>query len=135
MVYSLYVDQNSFLAKSFNIVSEKQGNLSVEYYWANLFLAWFFALLSLVLGVMPCLIARINNKGVVNNFVTSFAFFKQFKVPFSFVALCLAISVIIPLLYLKYLFLFSFPFVLTGVFLYLSRLFVSNKMYEKSKTV
>ena len=132
VVYSLYVDQNSFLAKSFGIASESKGNLGVEFYWANLFLAWFFALLSLVLGVMPCLIARIDNKGVVNNFVASFAYAKQFKVQFSFAALCLAMAVVMPLLYMKYMFLLVFPVVLASVFLYLSRLY-SSRLYSGHK--
>jgi len=126
VVYSLYVDQNSFLAKSFSIANESHGNLGVEFYWANLFLAWFFALLSLILGVMPCLIARIDNKGVVNNFVASCTFAKQCKVPFSLAALCLAMGVVIPLLYTEYMFLLVFPLVLASVFLFLSRMYVSR---------
>jgi len=125
VVYSLYVDQNSFLAKSFSITSVNHGNLSVEFFWANLFLAWFFALLSLVLGVMPCLIARIDNQGVVNNFVASFTYAKQYKTQFAFAAFCLAMGVVIPLLYMKYTFLLIFPLVIVSVFLYLSRSYVT----------
>ncbi len=131
VVYSLYVDQNSFLAKTFNITSESHGNLGLEFFWANLVLAWFFALLSLVLGVMPCLIARIDNNGVVNNFVASFTFARKFKAQFAIAALCIAVAVVIPLLYLKYLFLVSFPIALTYVFLFLSRLYSSNRTGDK----
>lgn len=130
VVYSLYVDQNSFLAKSFNIASDSKGNLGVEYFWANIFLAWFFALLSLVLGVMPCLIARIDNNGVVNNFVASFTYAKQCKMQFILAALCLAAAVVLPLLYMKYLFLLTFPIALVCVFLYLARAFVGLKKPE-----
>jgi len=135
VVYSLYVDQTSFLAKSFSITSESGGNLGVEFYWANLFLAWFFSLLSLVLGVIPCLIARVDNKGVVNNFVASFAYAKQFKAQFCIAALCLALAVVMPLLYMKYLFLLVFPLVLVCVFLYLSYLYLylSHKFPVESK--
>lgn len=128
VIYSLYVDQNSFLAKSFNIVSENKSNLSVEFYWANIVLAWFFALLSLILGVIPCLIARVDNKGIVNNFVASFTFAKRHKLAFLLAGLCIAMSVVLPLLYVKYLFLIAFPLVLITVFLYLSRAFLSFKM-------
>lgn len=128
VVYSLYVDQNSFLAKSFNIVSENKSNLSMEFYWANIVLAWFFAWLSLILGVTPCLIARIDNKGVVNNFVASFAYAKQNKMPLLIASFCIAMGVVLPLLYFKYLFLVSFPLVLITVFLYLSRSFLSLKL-------
>lgn len=133
VVYSLYVDQNSFLAKSFSITSENHGNLSVEYYWGNIFLAWFFSLLSLVLGVMPSLIARINHSGVVNNFVESFSFAKKHKLQFSLAALCLAIGVMLPLLYLEYLFLFTFPLALVSVFLFLSRLYLSHEATSEFK--
>lgn len=126
VIYSLYVDQNSFLAKSFNITTQAQGNLGVEYFWANIVLAWFFALLSLVLGVMPCLIARIDNKGVVNNFVASFAYAKKHKIQFVFAALCLATAVVLTLLYMKYLFLLAFPLTLACVFLYLARAYVPH---------
>ena len=135
VVYSIYVDQNSFLAKSFNIISENQSNLSIEFYWANLFLAWFFALLSLILGVMPCLIARVNNQGVVNNFVSSFTYAKQHKITLALAGLCIAMAVVLPLLYIKFLFLLSFPIALTGVFLHLSRSFVSYKIVGKSTKV
>lgn len=128
VVYSLYVDQNSFLAKSFNIVSENKSNLSTEFYWANLVLGWFFAWLSLILGIMPCLIARVDNQGVVNNFVASFAYVKQNKVPLLIASFCIAMGVVLPLLYIKYLFLIVFPLVLITVFLYLSRSFLSFKM-------
>lgn len=135
VVYSIYVDQNSFLAKSFNIVSENQSNLSIEFYWANLFLAWFFALLSLVLGVMPCLIVRMNNQGVVNNFISSFAYAKQHKIPLAFAALCIAMAVVLPLLYMKFLFLLFFPMALTGIILYLSGSFMSYKIINKSMKI
>lgn len=116
-VYSIYVDQDSFLAKAFNIHRENNTDFSSEFFWFNLFLGWLFSLLSLVLGVMPCLIARIDNNGVIKNFVSAFAIAKQHKVQFSFAALALAAATLIPLLYIKYLFILSFPIVVSYVFL------------------
>jgi len=125
-VYSIYVDQNSFLAKAFNMNHEKSADLSMEFFWFNLFLAWLFALISLVLGVMPCLFARIDNNGVVKNFVAAFSFAKNNKAIFSLSALAIAIATVIPLLYANYLFLLTFPITLTYVFLLLSRLYISK---------
>jgi len=127
-VYSIYVDQNSFLAKAFNINRENSADFSTEFFWFNLFLAWFFSLLSLVLGVMPCLIARIDNNGVVKNFVAGFSFAKKYKAKFSLAALALAGSTLMPLLYMKYLFIFSFPIVVISVFLYFSNLLSQQKL-------
>ena len=83
-VYSIYVDQDSFLAKAFNINRDNNVDFSSEFFLFNLFLGWLFSLLSLVLGVMPCLIARIDNNGVIKNFVTSFVIAKHHKVKLSF---------------------------------------------------
>lgn len=121
-VYSLYVDQNSFLAKAFNINHKNNADLSTEFFVFNLFLAWLFSLVSLVLGIMPCLIARIDNNGVVKNFVAGFSFAKKYKAKFAFAALAIAVATVIPLLYIKYLFLLSFPIVVASVFLYFSNL-------------
>lgn len=127
-VYSIYVDQNSFLAKAFSINRENSADFSAEFFWFNLFLAWFFALLSLVLGVMPCLIARIDNNGVVKNFVAGFSFAKKYKAKFALAALALAAATLMPLLYMKYLFIFSFPLVVVSVFLYFSQLLSKQKL-------
>lgn len=126
-VYSIYIDQNSFLAKAFNISRENSADLSVEFFWFNLFLAWFFSLLCLVLGVMPCLIARIDNNGVMKNFVAGFVFAKKYKAKFALAALTLALATIIPLLYLKYLFMISFPTIVIAVFLYFANLLQRGK--------
>lgn len=121
-VYSLYVDQNSFLAKAFNINHKNNADLSTEFFVFNLFLAWLFSLVSLVLGIMPCLIARIDNNGVVKNFVAGFSFAKKYKAKFALAALAIAVATVIPLLYINYLFLLSFPIVVASVFLYFSNL-------------
>lgn len=126
-VYSIYVDQNSFLAKAFNINRANNADLSTEFFWFNLFLAWLFSLASLVLGIMPCLIARIDNNGVVKNFVAGFSFAKKYKAKFAFAALLIAAAVVVPLLYIKYLFLISFPMVAASVFLYFSNLLLIQK--------
>ena len=108
-LYSMYVDNTSFLAKMFNIASSTEGDLSTEFYWFNILLAWLFALLSLTIGLLPCLIARIKNISIVGNFVASMAYAKQNKGLFSCYALVIALSVVMPLLYAKYLFLLVFP--------------------------
>ncbi len=115
-VYSIYVDQTSFLAKAFNINAQNRGDLSYQFYWANLFLAWFFSCLSIVIGILPCIVARINNNGVVKNFVTAFVFAKKHKKKIALYALLLALTVTMTLLYAKYLFLILFPIVLNRVF-------------------
>lgn len=115
-LYSLYVDQNSFLAKAFNITVESRADLSVEFYWFNIALACFFALLSLVIGVLPCLFSRTENNGIVANFVSAFSFAKHHKKLMLVSALCIALSVLLPLLYAKFLFLVLFPLVLLIVF-------------------
>lgn len=120
-LYSLYVDQNSFLAKAFNITAESRADLSVEFYWFNLALAWFFALFSLVAGVLPCLFSRTENKGVVGNFVLGFSFAKHHKKLLLLSSLAIALSVVLPLLYAKFLFLISFPTVLLVFFSTLHR--------------
>jgi len=123
-IYSIYVDQTSFLAKIFNINTENRTDFSQQFYWANLILACFFALISLIVGVLPCLIARINNKGIVNNFVTAFSFAKNNKKTLMMYAVLLAISVVLPLLYVSYLFLITFPISLKIVFFQLSSQFL-----------
>ncbi len=115
-IYSIYVDQTSFLAKAFNINAQNRADFSEHFYWANLFLAWFFAAISLVIGILPCLNARINNSGVVSNFVLAFSFAKTTKINIALYALLLSMSVVLPLLYAKYLFLVLFPVVLSIVF-------------------
>ncbi len=119
-LYSLYVDQNSFLAKAFNITVENRADLSVEFYWFNIALACFFALLSLIIGVLPCLFSKIENNGVVANFASAFSFAKRHKKLMLFSALAIAVSVVLPLLYAKFLFLILFPLVLLVVFSQLS---------------
>lgn len=127
-IYSIYVDQNSFLAKAFNITSENHGNLSEHFYWANLFLACFFAWLSLIIGVLPCLIARLDNKGVVKNFVAGFSFAKRYKAMFAFASLLIAAATVLPLLYCPYLFLLSFPAVFVLVFCHIANVFMSRRV-------
>ena len=115
-IYSIYVDQTSFLAKAFNINAQNRENFSEHFYWANLLLAWFFAGLSLVIGILPCLIARVKNGGVVSNFVSAFSFAKSNKITIAIYSLILSLSVVMPLLYEKYMFLIIFPIVLSLVF-------------------
>ncbi|MDO6445942.1 hypothetical protein Q4493_09175 [Colwellia sp. 1_MG-2023] len=129
-LYSIYVDQNSFLAKAFNIKSENQSDLSAHFYWMNIFLAWLFAWLSLIIGVIPCLIARIDNQGVVKNFVASFSFFKRFKLTVFLSALLIALTTVLSLLYFHYVFLLSFPVTLTVIALHLSQK-LNTYGYEK----
>jgi len=120
-LYSLYVDQNSFLATVFDIQAKAQGDMTFEFYCFNFVLAWLFALLSLVIGVLPCLIARLHNYGVVGDFVAAFSFSKQNKLAMSLYAMCLCITVLVSLLYAKYLFLLLFPVVLSGIFSQLNK--------------
>lgn len=127
-VYSIYVDQDSFLAKAFNITNENRTDLSSQFYWGNLLLAWFFALLSLVIGVLPCLIAQLNNKGVVKNFVAAYSFAKHNKLRFLSYSCIIALATVLPLLYTQYLFLVSFPLAFTLVF---SHLFYYYKLTAK----
>lgn len=115
-LYSIYVDQNSFLAKAFNISAEARLDLSVEFFWFNLILAWFFSLLSLVIGVLPCLISRIEHTTVVGNFVSAFAFAKHHKQQLFFYSVICVLSIVLPLLYFPYLFLVLFPFALLKIF-------------------
>ncbi len=120
-VYSIYVDQNSFLAKAFNITSANHVDLSMEYYWANLLLAWFFSWLSLAIGVLPCLVARLNNQGLVSNVVLGFSYAKQQAKQVILFALLIALSVVLPLLYAKYLFILVFPLIITLTFIQMSK--------------
>ncbi|MGB1198450.1 MAG: hypothetical protein ACPG46_05340 [Thalassotalea sp.] len=115
-VYSIYVDQHSFLAKAFNMNNVNSTNYSVSFYWGNLLLAWLFAWLSLAIGVMPCLIAQLNNKSVVQNFIASLSFAKRYKCFFLLCAFLLACAVVLPMLYAHYLFFVCFPLVLTLIF-------------------
>jgi len=59
-LYSLYVDQNSFLSKVFDIQTQARGDMTFEFYVFNFVLAWLFSLLSMIVGVLPCLIARFG---------------------------------------------------------------------------
>lgn len=117
-IYSIYVDQTSFLAKAFNIDVQNRENFSEQFYWGNLLLAWFLAGLSLVVvvGILLCLISRVKNGGVVSNFVSAFFFAKADKFNIAIYSLILSLSVVMPLLYEKYLFLVIFPIVLSLVF-------------------
>lgn len=120
-IYSIYVDANSFLAKAFNISSDHRGTFSKEFFWANLLLAWLFSFLSLVVGMLPCLISRLKNLGVVGNFVSAFQFSKVNKLPLTVYAFYLAFSVVVPLMYVSYLFVVLFPLTLLCVFINISK--------------
>ncbi|WP_136038008.1 hypothetical protein [Candidatus Colwellia aromaticivorans] len=119
-LYSIYVDQNSFLAKAFDIQTQARGDMTFEFYCFNFVLAWVFALLSMVVGLLPCLIARLDNLGIVGNFVAAFSLAKRHKGMFCLYALLITSSVLVPLLYAKYLFLVVFPTVLVWVFISLN---------------
>lgn len=124
-IYSIYVDSNSFLAKAFNISSQNTDSLDKEFYIANVLLAWLFALLSLVIGVMPCLIARLKNLGVVGNFVASFSYFKGHKIQLLGYAFCLSAVVLLPLLFMDLLFIVLFPLTLTWIFISIARTYLA----------
>jgi hypothetical protein len=132
-IYSIYVDSNSFLAKAFNISSNKIGNHGEEFYWINLFLAWFFSFLSLVVGLLPCLIARLKNLGVVGNFVSAFQFSKVNKRALVMYAFCVAFSVIVPLMYASYTFLVLFPLTFLWVFIKLSNGYLASQSLIKER--
>jgi len=123
-LYSIYVDQNSFIAKAFNIQTQIKEDMTVEFYYFNFTLAWVFALLSIVIGIIPCLIARLDNLGVVGNFVAAFSFAKKKKRIVSLYALVIASSVLFTLLYAKYLFLILFPITLLWVFTRLNKTYL-----------
>jgi len=123
-LYSIYVDQNSFLAKAFNIQTQIKEDMTFEFYCFNFVLAWGFAFLSIVIGIMPCFIARLENLGVVGNFVASFSFAKKNKRIISLYALFITSSVVLSLLYAKYLFLILFPISLLWVFTRLNRAYL-----------
>lgn len=125
-LYSLYVDQNSFLAKVFDIQTQARGDMTFEFYVFNFVLAWLFSLLSMVVGVLPCLIARLDNRGVVGDFVASFTFFKAHKGLMCLYALIIASSVLLTLLYAKYLFLILFPVSLIWVFIQLNNKYLQS---------
>lgn len=120
-LYSIYVDQTSFLAQAFNIQGENKGEFSEQFFVFNLVLAWLFSILSIVIGLVPCLIARIKNTGVIGNFVASFSFTKRNKGVIFGSALLLALAVLLPLLYAKYAFLMTFPVTLLWVFKNIAR--------------
>lgn len=124
-VYSIYVDQNSFLAKAFNINAQTKGGFSQHFYWANLLLAVIFSYLSIFIGILPCVIARIKSEGVVRNFVAAFSFVKRYKANIFLYSLLLALSVTLPLLYAKYLFLVTFPIALSFVFYQVSKRYLT----------
>jgi hypothetical protein len=123
-LYSLYVDQDSFLAKVFDIQTKARGDMTFEFYCFNFALAWLFALLSLVIGVLPCLIARLHNYGVVGDFVAAFSFTKKHKLTVSMYAMLIVVTVLLPLLYAKYLFLLLFPVVFTAIFTRLNKAYL-----------
>ncbi|PKG84551.1 hypothetical protein CXF85_08050 [Colwellia sp. 75C3] len=127
-LYSLYVDQHSFLAKVFDIKTQSRGDMTFEFYCFNFILAWLFAMLSMVVGVLPCLIARLDNYGVVGDFVAAFSFAKRHKSLMCFYALLIASSVLVPLLYGKYLFLVIFPSVLAWVFTRLNKKYLESSV-------
>ncbi len=131
-LYSLYVDQNSFLAKVFDIQTQARGDMTFEFYCFNFALAWFFAVLSLVIGVLPCLIARLHNYGVVGDFVTAFSFTKKHKLVVSVYALLISIAVLLPLLYAEYLFILFFPIALSVIFTRLNKEYLNLKSLAKS---
>lgn len=124
-IYSIYVDSNSFLAKAFNITSNSKGDFSKEFYWINLLLAWLFAYLSLVVGLLPCLIARVKNFGVVGNFVSAFQFAKVNKLALAIYSFCLAFAAVVPLMYANYLFIVSFSLTLLIIFMKISNRYIS----------
>lgn len=123
-LYSLYVDQNSFIAKVFDIKTQAKGDMTFEFYSFNFVLAWVFSFLSMVVGILPCLIARLDNFGVVGNFVAAFSFAKKHKGVMCLYALLIASSVLITLLYAKYLFLVLFPVTLVWVFIRLNKAYL-----------
>jgi hypothetical protein len=123
-LYSLYVDQNSFLAKVFDIKTQARGDMTFEFYCFNFALAWLFSLLSLIIGVLPCLIARIHNYGVVGNFAVAFSFAKKNKAAVSLYAILISFTVLLPLLFAKYLFLFVFPIVFGVIFIRLNKAYL-----------
>ncbi len=108
-LYSMYVDQSSFLAQAFNIQGGTKGEFSQAFLVFNLVLAWLFSLLSIVLGLIPCLVARIKNQGVVGNIAAGFSYAKSHLGAIAAYALVISIGVLAPLLYAKYLFLLTFP--------------------------
>lgn len=123
-LYSIYVDSNSFLAKAFDIKTKVGEDLSGVFFVFNLVLAWCFSLLSLFIGLLPCLIARLQNLGIVGNFVAAFKFFKQNKLIICGYALVLSATVLLTLLYVNYLFLVLFPLALTWIFIAISKLYL-----------
>ena len=131
VLYSLYVDQNSFLAKAFDIKTQARGDMTFEFYCFNFVLALLFSFLSIIVGILPCLIARLDNFGVVGNFVAAFSFAKKQKVMLCFYALLIASSVLLPLLYAEYLFLVIFPVVLVWVFTRLNEAYLLSPISKK----
>jgi len=129
-LYSMYVDQNSFLAKVFDIQTQTRGDMTFEFYCFNFALAWLFALLSLVIGVLPSLIARLHNYGVVGDFVTAFSFAKKHKFVVGGYAMLTAVTVLLPLLYAKYLFLVVFPVVLVVIFTRLNKTYLQSELKQ-----
>jgi len=126
-LYSLYVDQESFLAKVFDIKTQARGDMTFEFYCFNFILAWLFALLSMIVGVLPCLIARLDNYGVVGDFVAAFLFSKKHKALMCLHALLITSSILLPLLYGKYLFLVLFPCVIIWVFVCLNKKYLQSQ--------
>jgi len=131
VLYSLYVDQNSFLVEAFDIQTQAKGDMTFEFYCFNFLLAWVFSLLSIFVGILPCLIARLDNLGIVGNFVAAFLFAKKQKRKLCLYALLITSSVLLPLLYAKYLFLVLFPVVLVSVFTRLNTAYLLSPTSKK----
>ena len=75
----------------------------------------------MIVGVLPCLIARLDNLGLVGDFVAAFSFAKSQLLVISLYALLNVNAVLLLLLYAKYLFLLIFPVVLMVIFTRLNK--------------
>lgn len=75
----------------------------------------------MIVDVLPCFIARLNNFGLVGGFVAAFAFAKSQLLVMCLYALLIVSSVLLPLLYAKYLFLLIFPVVQEVIFIFLNK--------------
>ncbi len=85
----------------------------------------------MIVGVLPCLIARLDNYGVVGDFVAAFSFAKKHKGLMCLYALIIASSVLLPLLYGKYLFLVLFPTALIWIFVRLNKKYIQSSLIHK----
>ena len=77
----------------------------------------------MIVDVLPCFIARLDNFGLVGGFVAAFAFAfaKSQLLVMCLYALLIVSSVLLPLLYEKYLFLLIFPVVQEVIFIFLNK--------------